>query len=150
MNVNELMNELLQLNKAIGKLVEKTEIDTVCDMSAVDRNYDNPEELLLADELCQVMLDLESAARVISYLSKPIKATGILHKNRNGRYECDYHEFTCGNSIEYYTYDYDTETYKWIISRVEHDGNDYYIVGSRRISKDSNPIPMNGLKVRFR
>jgi hypothetical protein len=150
MNANELMKHLVKLNENISYIFQKAGMEYDFDRLELDIDYNDPEDILFAEQLYPAMEKLASVKYTINYFSKPITATGVLHKNRNERYSCDYHEFTCGDRIEYYAYDYDLECYKWHISRVEHDGNDYYIVASRNITKDGEPIPMDGLEVRFR
>ncbi len=150
MNINELMKSLSVLNSEFVRLIKKTGIDKYDDLSDVEADLNNPEQLLLVDELRKVMQNISEASYTISYLQKPIKGEYVLHKNSGGRYECSAHEYTCGNCIEYYAYDNWEEHYRWIISRVEHDGDDYYIVGSKSLSSDGNAIPLEGLRVRIR
>lgn len=150
MNINELLKSLSKLNFELKYLISKTKIDRYDDLSEVEADLNNPEQLLLVDELCSAMQKISEASDTISYLEKPIKGEYILHKNSNGRYECSAHEYTCGNGIEYYAYDETEERYRWVISRVEHDGDDYYIVGSKWLRFDRNAVPLEGLRVRRR
>ena len=150
MNINELFKSLSELNYELKCLINKTEIDMYDDLSGVEADWDNPEQLLLVEKLGSAMQKISEASYTISYLEKPIKGEYILHKNSNGRYECSAHEYTCGNCIEYYTYDETEERYRWIISSVEHDGDDYYIVNSKRLRFDRNAVPLEGLRVRIR
>ena len=72
--------------------------------------------------------------------------------NSQGRYETDGgHYYTSGSSIEFLKveeiYNSDTGQYEdtpvWTVSRVEHDGTDYYIV-------TYGNVELSGLKVRVR
>lgn len=150
MNINELMKSLSELNYDFKNLVNKTGIEKYDDLSGVEADWNNPEQCLLVEELRNVMLKISEASGTISYLCKPINGEYVLHKNNRGRYECEVREYTCGRCIEYYAYDDWNGYYRWIVSRVEHDGNDYYIVGSKSISSDQNNIPLEGLRVRIR
>ncbi|MCH5201412.1 MAG: DUF5348 domain-containing protein [Oscillospiraceae bacterium] len=106
---------------------------------------------LTADEWLRVyeyekMLDqLDTISDRLTYLDKPITYEGTLYKSASGRYGCDYHEFTCGNRIEFQKYDEEHDCYYWVISRVEFsdDKGGYYIYGH-------SSTPLDGLKVRFR
>ena len=66
-----------------------------------------------------------------------------LHKNHRNRYEACGYEFTCGKRIEAMIYDECEEAYEWIITRLEHNQNDYFLVSHQE-------IPLEGLLVRFR
>lgn len=64
----------------------------------------------------------------------------------NGRYGCQNSdgkvlEFSCGHSVDVLVRDGDI--LKWLPTRFEHDGRDYYLVGCPK-------IPLNGLTVRER
>ena len=43
---------------------------------------------------------MENIANRIDLLNKPIKATSVLYKNSNNRYEDDVQEYSCGMGIE--------------------------------------------------
>lgn len=141
MNINELYQEVRKLNSDIQRIVSSSEIDYYDDMSGVDYNKTNPEEVFLFDELYRIMEKLEEVTHTIKYLEKPIKADGTLHKNANGRYEVQEIELSSGCGLEYLACDEyheiyceDTDEYKkvpyWKASRIEHDGKGYYIVGA--------------------
>lgn len=150
MNINELMKSLSELNYELKSLIRKTKIDMYDDLSGVEADWNNPEQLFMVEELRSAMQKISEASEIISYLKKPVKGEYVLHKNCNGRYECSAHEYTCGNCIEYYAYDETEERYRWVISRVEHDGDDYYIVNSKWLRCNRNAVPLEGLRVRRR
>ncbi|MDE5825881.1 MAG: DUF5348 domain-containing protein, partial [Lachnospiraceae bacterium] len=88
----------------------------------------------------------------LSFYDKPVKEVSRLHMNVGGRYETDKgHYYTSGSCIEFMrveeVYNSDTGKYEdtpiWTTSRVEHDGQDYYIVAYRDVG-------LSGLKVRVR
>lgn len=76
-----------------------------------------------------------------NYPNLPLMKLSVWHKSQGDSVE--YHEYHCGDGIEYYFYDDWDEKYKWRASRIEHNEKRYYIVG--------NPnIELNGLRVRHR
>ena len=142
MNIQQLYNNLSDLNKEISTILKQSGFDTHNDLYDLDCGSD-PDSLMLREELTDVLDHLDVVNSILNYLGKKIAGEYTLHKNKNDRYSCDLHEYTCGNRIEFYYYDDDIEKYRWNISTVEHNGSDYYIVGYRDIS-------LNGLKVRIR
>ena len=72
---------------------------------------------------------------------KPIKATSVLYKNSNNRYEDDVQEYSCGMGIEVLI---PGDKPCWEFSRVEatEDGR-YFIVGH-------GDLEMAGLQTRYR
>ena len=115
------------------------------DLSFLDIDKTDSEQLFLTDELRSILDSLEKAYRSISYLSRPIKSSSVLYKNNRGRYEArdGSREYTSGSGIEALVYDDYNECNKWVSTRVEHDGQDYYLVGYKNVG-------MDGLKTRVR
>ena len=142
MNIQQLYNNFSDLNKEISTILKQSGFDTHNDLYDLDCGSDS-DSLMLREELTDVLDHLDVVNSILNYLGKKIAGEYTLHKNKNDRYSCDLHEYTCGNRIEFYYYDDDIEKYRWNISTVEHNGSDYYIVGYRDIS-------LNGLKVRIR
>lgn len=142
MDLPYLHKQLNRLNNEIGYILEQTgyEYD---DMQRVEFSRKEPNARLLQYEFLQVMHHLNEVKCKLDYLNKKIVGEYTLRRNNLKQYECDEQIYHCGYPIEYYCYDDYDECYKWILSRVEHDGNDYYIVGDRS-------RPLNGLKVRIR
>lgn len=124
--------------KDVHNQVQKME-DSIC-----ARNLSTDERFVydiirsLEDSLGQIVYQLE-------YLKKQVVAEGILQKNRYGRYELGNYDFTSGSPIEVLIYDEHYEVDRWVKTRVEHNGEDYYLY-DRSISK----VPMQGLKARVR
>lgn len=135
--------ELTDLTVVISSLLRHTQgADRYNEIDQFVEWDKTAEGRLLQDELYPVLKKLEEVKDDIEYLNKPILKTGILNKNSRDRYETDYMEYTSGSGIEALIYDPDDENEKWVISRVEHNG-DYYIVGYPKVK-------MDGLKVRIR
>ncbi len=143
--VKELDTMLRKLGIGIKEMVEVTEYDRYEDWSCI-KDFDkitDPDELQLLDEYQTVMRHLCDIYYTLLYQQREIIGEGVLSFNAQGYYEDKYHEYHCGDSIEYYFYDDWDEKYKWRTSRIEHNGNRYYIVG--------NPnVVLSGLRVRHR
>lgn len=153
-NIKDIMNEVSELNLKIKQILHHSDFENYDDLSGLDIDRTNAEELFLTDELYGILDRLSDISHTLNYLDRPVKAEGRLYKNSNGRYELNGHEFSSGCGIEYLadddrhmTYDESDEYVSvpyWCSSRIEHDGNDYYIVGA---SKD---LELEGLQVRYR
>lgn len=103
----------------------------------------SPEQRFEYEQLLGIGAKLEEALTRWQYLQKSVVAEGFLRKNENGRYEIDGREFTSGESIEVLISDPDFDETTWVKSRVEHNGEDYYLVGYEG-------VPMGGLMARQR
>lgn len=108
-----------------------------------DQGKLSPEQLFEYEQLLGIGANLEEALTRWKYLQKPVVAEGFLRKNENGRYEIEGREFTSGESIEVLISDPGFDETAWVKSRVEHNGQDYYLVGYEK-------IPMDGLMARQR
>lgn len=125
--IKDLQQELNTINQVLKDILKRSRFNEYSDLSGLEYDSDSPEELLLVDELQDVLYRLDEASNIITYLNKPIRKKGILAKSCNGRYTYDGRELTCGCCIEALVPEDDR--HKWISTRIEHDGNDYYLVG---------------------
>lgn len=151
MNIKELQQLLEQLNSDLKYLISATKADSFDDLSGVDFDSSDPNEVLAVMEYTKVMNHLVEACNTISYLQRPIKGEYVLHRNSSDRFECEAHEYTSGDIIEYLGYDRYRERACWVVSSVEHNSMDYYIVGSKSYNIEMDlDIPMGGLRVRIR
>ena len=152
--IKDIMTELSDLNVTIQKILYHSNFEMYDDLSDVDYNNTNADELFLLDELRDILDKLADVSHTIKYLERPIKVEGALHKNANGRYEVNGIELSSGYGLEYLSLDdrhmryndnddYVSTTY-WGYGRIEHDGTDYYIVGADKDTK------LEGLRVRIR
>lgn len=151
-NIKEIMKEVFEINMKIKQLISHAEYEQFDDLSGLEYDDENPDDLMALDELRNLFRKLDDISHTINYLNRPIKEEGFLHKNRNGKYEINGHELSCSCGIEYLATDdwhfkYDeegryVETPFWCTSRIEHDGEDYYIVDA--------DVELEGLKVRIR
>lgn len=142
-DLERLLNNMRSLSYEIGSLLKQSTYDEYDDLSGLNINYDDADQLFLVDELKEIMEKLDDVKMDIDYLNRPIKNIGILQKNNGGRYEAGIREYISGSGIEALIYDDYSERDCWVKTRVEHHGKEYYLVGYRNIS-------MQGLKVRWR
>lgn len=143
-DLERVLKETTKLSKCIGEVLSNSEYYEYDDLSGLKIDYDSKEELFLFRELNNILYKTENIKQKIDYLNRPIAYSGKLSKNVSGRYELDNKmEYTCGDIIEALVYDSNYETESWVKTTVEHDGNDYYLVGYKDVT-------MEGLLVRVR
>ena len=151
-NIYDIFTEAKEIRRGINALLARADFTYYDDLSGVETDETDPDQLFLRDELASVLSDLDDAVRSLNYLSRPIKTEGTLHKQSNGRYEVNGTELTSGHGVEYLATDdrhsvYVNGDYQpvpyWRSSRIEHNGKDYYIVGADIGS-------LEGLTVRIR
>lgn len=143
--VQELDEMLRKLGVGIKEVVKATKYDEYEDWSCI-KDYDNitdPDQLQLLDEYRTALHHLCDIHYTLQYQQREIIGEGILSKNSRGYFEDKHREYHCGHIIEFYFYDDWDEKWKWRTSRVEHNGERYYIVGNPKIE-------LNGLRVRHR
>lgn len=139
------LTKTFALTPEIESLFRVSTFDAYGDLSGLHINEEDSNELFLINELQRIMCKLEEAKNRIVYLKRPVKETGSLHKNINGRYEtASGHVYTSGDIIEVLLLgDSFHETPYWVRTSVEHNGRDYYLVNYKDIG-------MEGLAVRRR
>lgn len=143
-DLNTLFAETQQLDCKIKSILRLSTYEEYDDLSGLDVNYEDAQQLFLLDELRGIMEKLSDVHDRITYLSRPVKETGRLHRNGGGRYETAHgHYYTSGSRIEALVTDGSQEAPYWVRTSVEHDGRDYYLVGHKNIH-------MDGLTVRVR
>ena len=109
--IKDLQQELNTINQVLKDILKRSRFNEYSDLSGLEYDSDSPEELLLVDELQDVLYRLDEASNIITYLNKPIRKKGILAKS-------------CNEALVP-----EEDRHKWISTRIEHDGNDYYLVG---------------------
>ena len=143
-DINGIMLQASRLQPEISRLLRNSTYNQYDDLSGLEINYGDREQLFLLDALRGIMEKLADVDYIIRYISQPAIETGRLHKNASGRYETESgHYYCCGSPIEALVQDDRYETPYWVRTSVEHDGKDYYLVGHRDVS-------LNGLTVRIR
>ena len=149
MDSKEALFRLERLKSEIDSLLFYTKGGKYQEVDSCIKYQDTPDDRMLGNEFHWILDKLQDVSGEIEYLTKPIKETGTLLKKNNGRYAMfnsrsdEVMEFSCGTGIEALIYDEVDEKYTWVISRIEHDGMDYYIVGN-------HDAKLSGIKVRIR
>lgn len=129
----------MELNRA-KKLLSKIESDLEPfeNLQEIDHDYMNPEERFEANQIMQIADNLNEAIAKIKYLSKPIRAKGILTKRSDGRFGIAETEiyFTSGSSIEIW----DDEDKQYYTTTIEHTNGDYYAVSFPGVSLEGTAV----------
>ena len=95
-------------------------------------------------ELRRITDKLADVEEYISYLNRPIVEVSRLRKGTAGKYRtAKGRYYDCCNSIEALVTDEYHDVPYWTRTTVEHNGEDYYLVGYKG-------LPMEGLRVRVR
>lgn len=114
------------------------------DLSGLDIDFTDGEQLLLWEELRRITDKLADVEEYISYLNRPITEVSRLRKGTAGKYRtAKGHYYDCCSSIEALVTDEYHDVPYWTRTTVEHNGEDYYLVGYKG-------LPMEGLRVRVR
>lgn len=143
-NLNTVLSKAMELRGRINGLLQLSAYRDFYDLSELNIDHKDKDQLFLLDELSVIMEKLADVEDKLKYLSQPIGETSRLHKNESGRYETKRgHYYTCGCGIEAIVSDDRHEAPYWMHTRVEHNGKNYYLVGSPNVSFD-------GLTVRVR
>ena len=100
-SIQDIADQAAELRYAIRSLIRKSGYEAHGDLSALEADRQNSDQLLLLDELQRVMEKLADVEAVLHYLSLPIQDHDRLHQNETGRYETEQGQvYTCGNSID--------------------------------------------------
>ena len=129
-DIKSVLNELKAVKDNIEKVTKMVGYAQYEELSNVSINLENENDIFYNDELLITIRRLDKIREDIKYLTTPIKCESSLFKNEGGRYETQYGDvYTSGSMIEYRSYDdWCHEHSFWRKSRIEHNGEDYYIV----------------------
>ena len=143
-NLQEVFTEAVKLNRQITQFLKFSTYKEYDDLSGLDIDFTDGEQLLLWEELRLITDKLADAQERIAYLTRPIVETCRLRKGTSGKYRTAQGVFyNCGSSIEALVTDEYHDVPYWTRTVVEHNGEDYYLVGYKGLS-------MSGLTVRIR
>ncbi|MCD7982014.1 MAG: DUF5348 domain-containing protein [Clostridiales bacterium] len=148
MTIQDVFDRLRPIEKAARELIRDTGFDPDEGLGDKVRHLpDSCEDAFLRDKAEGILESLEDVSSEISYLRKPLHGEHTLRKFPNGRYGYTggnqaVREFTCGDCLEAKIRDR-YGNLRWITSSIEHDGTDYFLVGSLG-------APLSGLTVRER
>lgn len=138
------LSEAVKLNRSITQFLRFSTYTDYDDLSGLDIDFADGEQLLLLDELRRITDQLADVQEYISYLTRPITEVSRLRKGTAGKYRtAKGHFYDCRSSIEALVTDEYHEVPYWTRTIVEHNGEDYYLVGYK-------DFPMDGLCVRVR
>ena len=128
-----VLSEAGKLNRSITQFLKFSTYTDYDDLSGLDMDLTDGEQIFLRDELRVITDRLADVQDFISYLSRPI----VEYRTAKG------HFYDCRSRIEVLVSDDYHEGPYWTRTTVEHNGEDYYLVGYKG-------IPMDGLRVRVR
>lgn len=138
---NQILKELVKLEpqiKWVTNMINEAE-------AAWPTHYDRtqPDDMYLRGMFYHIQDKLNDARRLIRFTVAPVLKEGVLHKRSDGRYGLqDGTYFSSSGYIEYLLTEPGGDA-RWVSSRVEHDGEDYCIVGRKGLS-------LQGLRVRVK
>ena len=144
-DLQEVFAEAVKLNRQITQFLKFStymDYDDLSGLDGIDRT--DGEQLFLWEELRLITDKLADTQERIAYLTRPIAETSRLRKGTGGKYRtAQGHFYDCGSSIEALVTDEYHDVPYWTRTVVEHNGEDYYLVGYKGLS-------MNSLTVRIR
>lgn len=149
--LQDLKEELDRISGRLTSIIRDSGYEDYGELSGLEYDTEDPESLFLKDELEDALEMLDKVNSGIKALNQPIAVQGQLHKGNNGRYSVEGRELSSGYGLEVLaptevvaTESGDWKTgYKWVATRMEHNGEDYYLVGFA-------DLPLEGLTVRIR
>ena len=143
-DLNMALAEAVKLNQHITQFLKFSTYPQYSDLSGLDIDFDDGEQILIWDELRRITDRLADIQDYISYLTRPVIEESRLNKGTSGKYRtAKGHYYDCTSVIEALVSDEYRDVPYRTITTVEHNGTDYYLVGH----KDT---PMKGLRVRVR
>lgn len=132
-----VLSEADKLNRGISQFLKFSTYHDYDDLSGLDIDFADGEQILLLDELRRITDRLADVQEYIAYLSRPILEVSLLRKGIAGKYRTAEGRFyDCGSSIEALVSDEYHEVPYWTRTTVEHNGTDYYLVGYKGLSMD--------------
>lgn len=144
MELSMALERAVELKKQIDDILRIFTYDEHADLRGLHVNYKDSDQLFQLKELQVIMRKLADIGGSIEYLFRPVQESSILHRDENGEYRTDKgYCYRSGNLIEVLLQDGSHEVPCWVQTKVEYDGEDYYLAGYEE-------IPMEGLKVRVR
>lgn len=144
MDINTVLEQMAELKIKIDDILSTSTYDEHADLRGLHVDRRDSGQLFLLKELRSIMRKLADTGGSIEYLSRPVKEIGSLHRDADGKYKTGQgYPYRCGSLIEILLQEDSGEVPCWVLTKVEHDGEDYYLVGYE-------DIPMEGLRVRVR
>lgn len=128
--MDDLYRKMYDLKLLIRNILIKSKRTWDEPRGQIEYDSNDPDINQQYKEITDMFEAMENIANRIDLLNKPIKATSVLYKNSNNRYEDDVQEYSCGMGIEVLI---PGDKPCWEFSRVEatEDGR-YFIRRARR------------------
>lgn len=130
------LEELLPRMQHVFKQIKDTEDEW---SNHYDRN--DPEEQYQRGMFYRAGDLMVDAARVLTQAFAEVRDQGFLRKQANGRYALNGFELATTSNVEYL--DVDGDIRRWVATRIEHNGSDYFLLATKH-------IPLDGLHVRIK
>lgn len=144
MALKTALEQVQGLAGRISDVLRDSTYEEHADLRGLHADHKDSDQLFLLKELRSILWKLADAAGSIEYLSRPVKETGPLHRNADGEYQTGQgYLYRSGSLIEFLAQEDASGVPCWTVAKVEHDGEDYYLMGYE-------DIPMEGLHVRVR
>lgn len=144
-DLKQVLAETNGLYCKIDSILGSSTYDDCSDLSDLEINYKDSEQLFLLGELQAIMQKLDEVRGKLIYLSLPIIEVSRLHRNESGRYETDGgHYYTCGSPIEALVDDGCRDVPYWVWSRLESNDKGYYLVGYGNVDMDGLTVRVRG------
>ena len=148
MTLKDVFSRLHEIDQAAQALIREAGFSS--DTGSADNVPfvpDRPDTHFLKESIELLLAPLSEMHSLLSYLETPASPEYVLERFRNGRYgyrdgKGSRREFSCGQTLEARITDR-FGCLRWVKTRVEHDGDDYFIMGHRS-------VPLAGLTVRER
>lgn len=139
-----VLREAQSLGCKIKDVLRMSTYDQYDDLSGLDIDHKDGEQLFLLEEMQAIMKNLDEVRR-LKYLSLPVREVSRLHRNRSGRYETDSgHYYTSGSPIEALVQDGYRDVPYWVWTYVEHNCRDYYLVGYGDLNIEDLTVRVRG------
>ena len=144
MDLTMALAKVAGMKPRIDDILKSSTYDEHADLRGLYADRKDNDQLFQLRELQKIMRKLADIGGSIEYLFRPVQETGILHKDENGEYRTEKgYCYRSGSLIEALLQGDTNEAACWVQTKVEHDGEDYYLAGYE-------DIPMEGLRVRVR
>ena len=148
MTLNDIFNRLESIDREAQSLIFDTGFS--CDDgigSSVCLDPGDPQDAYLQDAAEQLLEPFEALHEELRYLRHPFRSEYALERQPNGRvgYSDEdglIHSFHCGQRLEARIRDRNGRL-RWVRSRIEHDGHDFYLTARP-------DLPLDHLKIRIK
>ena len=142
--LNMALVQMKGLKFRIDDILSVTTYDEHADLRGLHADHKDSNQMFQLREMRRIMEKLADVGGSIEYLFRPVQETSTLHRDENGEYRTEKgYCYRSGSLIEALLQEDSQEAPCWVQTKVEHDGEDYYLMGYE-------DIPMEGLNVRVR